>query len=99
MKNKIIKSILPIVFSIMILTIIGNSIYNTALAQSNSNNTSANQTGPPHQQERLQLQERQHQQDGNQTAGTSGGQHQQERLQLQERQHQQDGNQSSTPLE
>ena len=82
MKNKIIKSILPIVFSIMILTIIGNSIYNTALAQSNSNNTSANPTGPSHQQER------QHQQDGNQTAGTSGGQHQQERLQLQERQHQ-----------
>jgi hypothetical protein len=70
MKNKIIKSILPIVFSIMILTIIGNSIYNTALAQSNSNDTSTNQTGPQHQQERLQLQERQHQQgqDGNQSS-------------------------------
>jgi hypothetical protein len=52
MKNKIIKSILLTVFSIMVLAIIGNSIQNTALAQSNSNDTSANQTGKQQLQER-----------------------------------------------
>jgi hypothetical protein len=44
MQNKIIKSILPTVFAIMVLAIIGNSIQNTVLAQSNSNDTSGNQT-------------------------------------------------------
>ena len=46
MQNKIIKSILPTVFTIMVLAIIGNSIQNMALAQSNSNSneTSGNQT-------------------------------------------------------
>ena len=44
MQNKIIKSILPTVFAIMVLAIIGNSIPNTVLAQSNSNDTSGNQT-------------------------------------------------------
>ena len=44
MENKIIKSILPTVFAIMFLAIIGNSIQNIALAQSNSNETSGNQT-------------------------------------------------------
>jgi hypothetical protein len=44
MKNKIIKSILLTVFSIMVLAIIGNSIQNTVLAQSNSNVSSGNQT-------------------------------------------------------
>jgi|GEM_PF-2295985 len=46
MENKIIKSILPTVFAIMVLAIIGNSIQNMALAQSNSNSneTSGNQT-------------------------------------------------------
>ena len=44
MENKIIKSILPTVFTIMVLAIIGNSIQNTVLAQSNSNDTSGNQT-------------------------------------------------------
>ena len=44
MQNKIIKSILPTVFAIMVLAIIGNSIQNTVLAQSNSNDTSSNQT-------------------------------------------------------
>ena len=46
MENKIIKSILPTVFAIMVLAIIGNSIQNIALAQSNSNSneTSGNQT-------------------------------------------------------
>jgi hypothetical protein len=44
MENKIIKSIIPTVFAIMVLAIIGNSIPNTVLAQSNSNDTSANQT-------------------------------------------------------
>src|SRR5215218_6593138 len=44
MQNKIIKSILPTVFIIMVLAIIGNSIQNTVLAQSNSNDTSGNQT-------------------------------------------------------
>jgi hypothetical protein len=44
MQNKIIKSILPTVFTIMVLAIIGNSIQNTVLAQSNSNDTSGNQT-------------------------------------------------------
>ena len=46
MENKIIKSILPIVFAIMVLAIIGNSIQNIVLAQSNSNSneTSGNQT-------------------------------------------------------
>ena len=44
MKNKIIKSIIPTVFAIMVLAIIGNSIPNTVLAQSNSNDTSGNQT-------------------------------------------------------
>jgi hypothetical protein len=100
MKNKIITSILPIVFSIMVLAIIGNSIHNAVLAQSSSNDTSTNQTGKQQQQERLQLQERQHQlgQETNQTTGTLGGQQQQERLQLQERQHQpEQGNQSLGP--
>ena len=44
MQNKIIKSILPTVFAIMVLTIIGCSIQNTVLAQSNSNDSSGNQT-------------------------------------------------------
>jgi hypothetical protein len=44
MQNKIIKSILPTVFTIMVLIIIGNSIQNTVLAQSNSNESSGNQT-------------------------------------------------------
>src|SRR5918999_2360831 len=44
MKNNIIKSIIPTVFAIMVLAIIGNSIPNTVLAQSNSNDTSGNQT-------------------------------------------------------
>ena len=44
MENKIIKSILPTVFAIMVLAIIGNSIPNTVLAQSSSNDTSGNQT-------------------------------------------------------
>ena len=44
MQNKIIKSILPTVFTIMVLAIIGNSIQNTGLAQSNSNDSSGNQT-------------------------------------------------------
>ena len=44
MQNKIIKSILSTVFTIMVLAIIGNSIQNTVLAQSNSNDTSGNQT-------------------------------------------------------
>ena len=44
MQNKIIKSILPTVFAIMVLAIIGNSIQNTVLAQSNSTGTSGNQT-------------------------------------------------------
>ena len=44
MQNKIIKSILPTVFTIMVLAIIGNSIQNTVLAQSNSNDSSSNQT-------------------------------------------------------
>lgn len=47
MDNKIIKSILPTIFGLMVLAIIGNSIQNIALAQSNSNSneTSVNQTG------------------------------------------------------
>ena len=45
MDNKIIKSILPTIFALMVLAIIGNSIQNIALAQSNSNETSVNQTG------------------------------------------------------
>jgi hypothetical protein len=44
MENKLIKRILPTVFAIMVLAIIGNSIQNTVLAQSNSNDTSGNQT-------------------------------------------------------
>src|SRR5919107_5084151 len=44
MKNNIMKSIIPTVFAIMVLAIIGNSIQNTVLAQSNSNDTSGNQT-------------------------------------------------------
>jgi hypothetical protein len=46
MENKIIKSILPTVFAIMVLAILGNSIQNLVLAQSNSNSneTSGNQT-------------------------------------------------------
>ena len=44
MQNKIIKSILPTVFAIMVFAILGNSIQNTVLAQSNSNDTSGNQT-------------------------------------------------------
>jgi hypothetical protein len=44
MENKIIKSIIPTVFAIMVLAIIGNSIPNIVLAQSNSNDTSGNQT-------------------------------------------------------
>src|ERR671910_19422 len=44
MENKIIKSILPTVFAIMVFAILGNSIQNTVLAQSNSNDTSGNQT-------------------------------------------------------
>ena len=44
MQNKIIKSILPTIFAIMVFAIIGNSIQNTVLAQSNSNDTSGNQT-------------------------------------------------------
>ena len=45
MDNKIIKSILSTIFALMVLAIIGNSIQNIALAQSNSNETSVNQTG------------------------------------------------------
>jgi hypothetical protein len=47
MDNKIIKSILSTIFALMVLAIIGNSIQNIALAQSNSNSneTSVNQTG------------------------------------------------------
>src|ERR687897_1936773 len=44
MENKIIKSIIPTVFAIMVLAIIGNSIPNTVMGQSNSNDTSGNQT-------------------------------------------------------
>ena len=44
MQNKIIKNILSTVFTIMVLAIIGNSIQNTVLAQSNSNDSSGNQT-------------------------------------------------------
>ncbi|HEX6646309.1 MAG TPA: hypothetical protein VF047_03950 [Nitrososphaeraceae archaeon] len=44
MENKIIKSFLPTIFTIMVLAIIGNSIQNTVLAQSNSNVSSGNQT-------------------------------------------------------
>ena len=44
MENNIIKSIIPTVFAIMVLAIIGNSIPNTVLAQSNSNDTPGNQT-------------------------------------------------------
>ena len=46
MDNKIIKSILSTIFALMVLAIIGNSIQNIALAQSNSNSneTSGNQT-------------------------------------------------------
>ena len=44
MENKIIQSILPTVFAIMVLTIIGCSIQNTVVAQSNSNDSSGNQT-------------------------------------------------------
>ena len=44
MQNKIIKSILPTVFAIMVFAILGNSFQNTVLAQSNSNDTSGNQT-------------------------------------------------------
>jgi hypothetical protein len=44
MENTIIKNILLTVFAIMVLAIIGNSIQNIALAQSNSNETSGNQT-------------------------------------------------------
>jgi hypothetical protein len=43
-QNKIIKSILPTVFAIMVFAILGNSFQNTVLAQSNSNDTSGNQT-------------------------------------------------------
>jgi hypothetical protein len=47
MDNKIIKNILPTIFALMVLAIIGNSLQNIALAQSNSNSneTSVNQTG------------------------------------------------------
>jgi hypothetical protein len=44
MENSLIKSILPTVFAIMVLAIIGNSFQNISLAQSNSNETSGNQT-------------------------------------------------------
>jgi len=44
MENKKIQSILPTVFAIMVLTIIGCSIQNTVVAQSNSNDSSGNQT-------------------------------------------------------
>ena len=46
MDNKIIKSILPTIFALMVFAIIGNAIQNIALAQSNSNSneTSVNQT-------------------------------------------------------
>jgi hypothetical protein len=42
--DTIIKSILPTVFAIMVLAIIGNSFQNISLAESNSNETSGNQT-------------------------------------------------------
>jgi hypothetical protein len=47
MNNKIIKSMLLTVFAVMVLAIIGNTIQNIALAQSNSNSneTPTNQTG------------------------------------------------------
>src|SRR5215208_3142094 len=44
MENSLIKSILPTIFAIMVLAIIGNSFQNISLAQSNSNETSVNQT-------------------------------------------------------
>jgi uncharacterized protein with von Willebrand factor type A (vWA) domain len=44
MENSLIKSILPTVFAIMVLAIIGNSFQNISLAQSDSNETSGNQT-------------------------------------------------------
>jgi hypothetical protein len=44
MEIKIIKNILPTILAIMVLAIIGNSIQNIALAQSNANETSGNQT-------------------------------------------------------
>ena len=44
MENSLIKSILPTIFAIMVLAIIGNSFQNISLAQSNSNETSGNQT-------------------------------------------------------
>ncbi len=44
MQNTIINGILPTVFAIMVFAIIGNSIQNIALGQSNSNDTSGNQT-------------------------------------------------------
>ena len=44
MENTIIKSILPTLFAIMVLAVIGNSVQNIALGQSNSNDTSGNQT-------------------------------------------------------
>ena len=44
MENKKIQSILPTVSAIMVLTIIGCSIQNTVVAQSNSNDSSGNQT-------------------------------------------------------
>jgi hypothetical protein len=45
MNNKIIKSMLLTIFAVMILAMIGNTIQNIALAQSNSNENSSNQTG------------------------------------------------------
>jgi hypothetical protein len=42
MKNKIIQNIIPTVFAVMVLAIVGNSIQNIAFGQSNSNQTSDN---------------------------------------------------------
>ena len=45
MNNKIINNILLTIFAVMSLAIIGNTIQNIAMAQSNSNETPTNQTG------------------------------------------------------
>ena len=44
MKHKIIQNIIPTVFAVMVLAIMGNSIQNIAFGQSNSNQTSDNLT-------------------------------------------------------
>jgi len=44
MKNKIIQNIIPTVFAVLVLAIMGNSSQNIAFGQSNSNQTSDNLT-------------------------------------------------------